>query len=152
MKSGTELGLKAKSYMESGQLVPDEVVIGIMQERLAQEDCKNGFILDGFPRTIPQAEALDEMGVEIDAGPRPRGGGRGDHRRGWPAAGSAKAAAPSTTCCITSPRQRACATAAAARLFSRKDDHPDTVRERLEVYHDADRAPEGVLQQAGQAA
>ena len=67
LKSGTEMGLKAKSYMESGQLVPDEILIGIIQDRLAQDDCKNGFILDGFPRTIPQAEALDKMGVEIDA-------------------------------------------------------------------------------------
>ena len=67
LKSGTEMGLKAKTYMESGQLVPDEILIGIIKDRLAQEDCKGGFILDGFPRTIPQAEALDNMGVEIDA-------------------------------------------------------------------------------------
>ena len=53
LKSGTEMGLKAKTYMESGQLVPDEILIGIIKDRLAQEDCKNGFILDGFPRTIP---------------------------------------------------------------------------------------------------
>ena len=66
LKSGTEMGLKAKSYMDAGQLVPDEVVIGIIKERLAQDDCKNGFILDGFPRTIPQAEALDKMGIVID--------------------------------------------------------------------------------------
>ena len=66
LKSGTEMGLKAKSYMDAGQLVPDEVVIGIIKDRLAQDDCKNGFILDGFPRTIPQAEALDKMGIVID--------------------------------------------------------------------------------------
>ena len=66
LKSGTEMGKKAKSYMEEGKLVPDEVVIGIIRERLAREDCQNGFILDGFPRTIPQAEALDAMGVVID--------------------------------------------------------------------------------------
>ena len=66
LKSGTEMGLKAKTYMESGQLVPDEVVIGIIKDRLAEEDCKAGFILDGFPRTIPQAEALDASGIEID--------------------------------------------------------------------------------------
>ena len=63
LKNGTEMGLKAKSYMESGALVPDEVVIGIVKERLTKDDCKDGFILDGFPRTIPQAEALDSMGV-----------------------------------------------------------------------------------------
>ena len=66
LKNGTEMGLKAKSYMDAGKLVPDEVVIGIVKERLAQDDCAKGFILDGFPRTIPQAEALDSMGVVID--------------------------------------------------------------------------------------
>ena len=65
LKNGTEMGLKAKSYMDEGKLVPDEVVIGIVKERLSADDCKKGFILDGFPRTIPQAEALDNMGVEI---------------------------------------------------------------------------------------
>ncbi len=60
------MGLKAKSYIDAGKLVPDEVVIGIIEDRLKAEDCKNGFILDGFPRTIPQAEALDKMGVRID--------------------------------------------------------------------------------------
>ena len=60
------MGLKAKSFMDAGQLVPDDVVIGIIKERLAKDDCANGFILDGFPRTIPQAEALDAMGVIID--------------------------------------------------------------------------------------
>lgn len=66
LKKGTEMGLKAKSFIDAGQLVPDNVVIGIIQERLTLDDCKNGFILDGFPRTIPQAEALDAMGIEID--------------------------------------------------------------------------------------
>lgn len=66
LKNGTEMGLKAKSYMDAGKLVPDEVVIGIVKERLAKDDCAKGFILDGFPRTIPQAEALDAMGVVID--------------------------------------------------------------------------------------
>ena len=65
LKNGTEMGLKAKSFMDEGKLVPDEVVIGIVKERLSADDCKKGFILDGFPRTIPQAEALDNMGVEI---------------------------------------------------------------------------------------
>lgn len=63
---GTPTGLIAKSYIEKGNLAPDEVVIGIIKERLAKDDCKNGFILDGFPRTVPQAEALDQMGVTID--------------------------------------------------------------------------------------
>ncbi len=66
VKNGTECGLKAKSFMESGALVPDEVVIGILKDRIAEPDCKKGFILDGFPRTVPQAEALERMGVNID--------------------------------------------------------------------------------------
>lgn len=70
-KDGTELGLKAKSYMEQGKLVPDEVTIGIVRERLAEEDCRKGFLLDGFPRTIEQADALAQimadLGSQIDA-------------------------------------------------------------------------------------
>ena len=66
IKAGTELGKAATSYIDAGQLVPDAVVIGIIKEYLASDACKNGFILDGFPRSIPQAEALDEMGVKID--------------------------------------------------------------------------------------
>ena len=66
VKNGTEYGLKAKAAMDSGALVSDEIVIGILKDRIAQDDCKGGFILDGFPRTVPQAEALDAMGVTID--------------------------------------------------------------------------------------
>ncbi len=66
IKNNTEMGLAAKAYTEKGALVPDEVVIGIIGERLNKEDCQNGFILDGFPRTVPQAEALDKMGVDIN--------------------------------------------------------------------------------------
>ena len=66
LKSGSEIGNKAKEYVDKGQLVPDEVVIGIVKERISKPDCKNGFILDGFPRTIVQAEALEKMGIEID--------------------------------------------------------------------------------------
>lgn len=65
-KDGTELGLKAKRYMEKGQLVPDEVTVGIVKERLAEEDCKDGFLLDGFPRTVQQADALDGILKELD--------------------------------------------------------------------------------------
>ena len=67
VKEGTKQGISAKAYLDAGRLVPDEVVIGIIKDYLASDRCKNGFILDGFPRSIPQAEALDQMGVEIDA-------------------------------------------------------------------------------------
>ena len=66
MKNGTPVGLKAKSYVESGKLVPDDVIIGIVCERLAEPDCANGYILDGMPRTIPQAEALEQHGIDVD--------------------------------------------------------------------------------------
>lgn len=66
MSAGTELGMKAKSYIDGGALVPDDVVIGIIKERLVADDCKNGFILDGFPRTVAQAQALDEMDIKMD--------------------------------------------------------------------------------------
>ena len=66
VKSNTAMGIEAKKFIEAGQLVPDEVVIGIIKERLSCEDCRNGFILDGFPRTVPQAEALDKMGITLD--------------------------------------------------------------------------------------
>lgn len=67
IKAGTELGVLAKSFMDSGKLVTDEIIIGLVKERITQEDCKNGFLLDGFPRTVPQADALKEAGVAIDA-------------------------------------------------------------------------------------
>ncbi|WP_096438205.1 adenylate kinase [Alteribacter populi] len=66
IKGGTELGLKAKSYMDAGNLVPDEVTVGIVRERLSEDDCKGGFLLDGFPRTVAQAEALEEILAELD--------------------------------------------------------------------------------------
>jgi adenylate kinase len=66
VKEGTDLGMKAKEYMDNGQLVPDELVIGLLKERILKEDCENGFILDGFPRTIPQAQAIDSSDVKID--------------------------------------------------------------------------------------
>ncbi|MBO7250746.1 MAG: adenylate kinase [Clostridia bacterium] len=66
ISSGSEMGIKAKKFIDEGELIPDEVVIGIVKSRLSKSDCINGFILDGFPRTVPQAVALDDMGVEID--------------------------------------------------------------------------------------
>jgi adenylate kinase len=66
MKEGTELGKEAKSFMDKGELVPDEVTIGIVRERLSKEDCRSGFLLDGFPRTVPQAEALENLLVDLD--------------------------------------------------------------------------------------
>ena len=134
LKNGTEMGLKAKSYMESGALVPDEVVIGIVKERLSKDDCKNGFILDGFPRTIPQAEALDSMGVEIDLVIDLEVSddiiiNRMSGRRVFEKCGK-------TYHTINKPSkiEGVCDVCTGA-LIQRKDDHIDTVKTRLETYH-----------------
>ena len=102
VKDGTEMGLKAKSFMDAGALVPDEVIIGILKERLAQPDCANGFILDGVPRTIAQAEAIEKMGIQIDKAVELS-----------VAAASARSAAQATTSSTRRAKWRACATAAA---------------------------------------
>lgn len=134
LKNGTEMGLKAKTYMESGALVPDEILIGIIKDRLAEDDCKNGFILDGFPRTIPQAEALDAMGVELDAVldievPDEEIVSRMSGRRVCEACGS------SYHVLYKKPKVEGKCDSCGGTLVQRKDDHPDTVKERLEVYH-----------------
>lgn len=135
LKSGTEMGLKAKSFMDEGKLVPDDVVIGIIKERLAQDDCKNGFILDGFPRTIPQAEALDAMGVVIDKVidievPDENIVARMSGRRVCEKCGA------SYHLVYKKPAKDGVCNLCAGALVQRKDDHPDTVMSRLKVYHD----------------
>ncbi len=135
LKNETELGLKAKSFMDAGQLVPDEVVIGIIKERLDNEDCKNGFILDGFPRTIPQAEALDKMGIELDKVvdfevPDEAIIARMSGRRVCSACGSSYHTE------FKRPEKDGVCDKCGAELVQRKDDHPDTVKERLRVYHE----------------
>ena len=134
LKNGTEMGLKAKSYMESGQLVPDEILIGIIKDRIQEPDCKNGFILDGFPRTIPQAEALDEMGAGIDAVLDIEVAdeaiiARMSGRRVCEQCGA------SYHMDYKKPKVEGKCDACGGTRVQRKDDHPDTVKERLEVYH-----------------
>lgn len=134
IKNGTEMGLAAKKYTENGQLVPDDVVIGIIKERLEAPDCKNGFILDGFPRTVPQAEALDKMGVTIDvvceiyvkdeaivermSGRRVCACGASYHTKYKPSSDGVHC----DKC--------------GSELTVRRDDAPEVVLERLKVYHD----------------
>lgn len=134
LRSGTEMGLKAKSYMDAGELVPDEVVIGIIKDRLADDDCKNGFILDGFPRTIPQAEALDAMGVNIDKVidievPDENIVKRMSGRRVCADCGA------SYHLDYKKPKKDGVCDNCSGTLVQRKDDHPDTVLARLNVYH-----------------
>ena len=134
LKNGTEMGLRAKSYMESGALVPDEILIGIIKDRIKEEDCKNGFILDGFPRTIPQAEALDGMGADIDVVLDIEVADedivtRMSGRRVCAACGS------SYNVEFVPPLREGVCDNCGGKLIQRKDDTPETVRERLKVYH-----------------
>ena len=135
LANGTEMGLKAKSFIEAGKLVPDDVVIGIIKDRLAADDCKGGFILDGFPRTIPQAEALDKMGVIIDKVvdidvPDENIVNRMSGRRVCKACGS------SYHIEIKKPKVEGVCDACGGELQIRKDDAPETVLDRLNVYHE----------------
>ena len=148
LKSGTEMGRKAKEYMDSGRLVPDDVVIGIIKERLAQPDCAGGFVLDGFPRTIPQAEALDRMGIVIDRvidievedetiARRVSG------RRVCPSCGA------SYHVDYKKPAVESVCDRCGDTLVQRKDDQPDTVRERLHVYHEQTEPLKSYYAQSG---
>ena len=135
LKNGTEMGLKAKSYMEAGQLVPDEVVIGIIKDRLKEDDCKNGFILDGFPRTIPQAKALVDMGIDIDKVvdlevPDEKITARMSGRR------VCAKCANSYHMLYKKPKVDGVCDACGGELIQRKDDAPETVQARLVEYHE----------------
>ncbi len=134
VKSGTDYGIKAKEAMESGALVSDEIVIGILKDRISEDDCKSGFILDGFPRTVPQAEALDNMGVKIDKVvevfvPDEVIKQRVSGRRVCEACGATyhiefKPSKVDGVC-----------NKCGGKTIIRKDDQPETVIERLSVYH-----------------
>lgn len=135
VKNGTESGLAAKKFMDAGELVPDEVVIGILKDRIAEDDCKNGFILDGFPRTVPQAEALERMGVEIDKVveiyvPDEKIAQRLGGRRVCEACGNSFHVDYKPT------KVEGVCDACGGKVVTRKDDEPATVLERLRVYHE----------------
>lgn len=134
VKNGTECGLRAKSFMDSGALVPDDVVIGILKDRIAEDDCKKGFILDGFPRSVPQAEALETMGVKIDkvveiSVPDETIKERIGGRRVCEKCGASYH--------ITNkpPKSEGVCDSCGGNVVSRKDDAPETVVERLKTYH-----------------
>ena len=134
MRNGTDLGKQAKQYMEAGELVPDELILGIVAERVSQSDCANGFILDGVPRTLAQAEALDAKGVRIDHVVSIEIDdsvieGRMTGRRVCSKCGA------SYHIVANPPKAEGICDLCAAELIIRKDDAPETVRHRLEVYH-----------------
>lgn len=148
LKNGTEMGLKAKAYMEAGQLVPDEVVIGIIKDRLKDDDCKNGFILDGFPRTIPQAQALVDMGIDIDKVidievPDEKIIARMSGRR------VCSKCANSYHMEYKKPKVDGICDACGGELVQRKDDAPETVLARLEEYHEMTEPLKGFYDKLG---
>lgn len=135
MKNGTEMGSKAKAFVEAGKLVPDEVVIGIIKERLSEDDCKNGFILDGFPRTIPQAESLDKMGICID---RVISIEVADEKIVKRMSGRRVCADCGASYHVEykKPEVEGVCNSCKGALVQRKDDAPETVLDRLKVYHE----------------
>ena len=139
IKAGTELGMKAKSYMDQGQLVPDEVTIGMLLDRISQDDSKAGYVLDGFPRTIPQAEsltaALKERGEKIDYAvnvdvPDENIVNRMSGRRACIGCGA------TYHILFNAPKTADVCDTCGEKLVLRDDDKPETVQKRLTVYHD----------------
>lgn len=138
IKNGTELGMEAKKYMDQGLLVPDELTVKILLDRVAQEDCQNGYVLDGFPRTIPQAEVLDralnEIGDKIDYAINVDVPDENIIRR----MGGRRAC---LSCGATfhvehiPPKQEGICDTCGKELVLRDDDKPETVKNRLDVYH-----------------
>ena len=139
IKNGTELGKKAKTYMDQGLLVPDELVVDLVVDRLAQDDCKNGCVLDGFPRTIPQAESLDaaleakgeaiDYAIDVDV-PDENIINRMSGRRACVACGA-------TYHIVHIPTKvEGVCDRCGEKLILRDDDKPETVRKRLDVYHE----------------
>jgi adenylate kinase len=135
VKAGTDLGKKAKEYMEAGKLVPDNVIIGLVKERIAEPDCEKGFLFDGFPRTIPQADAMKDAGVKIDAVvdidvPDEEIIKRMSGRRVHLASGR------TYHIIFNPPKEEGRDDVTGEPLIQRDDDKEETVRKRLEVYHD----------------
>lgn len=134
VKNATPVGLQAKSYMDAGKLVPDEVIIGIVAERLGRDDCKNGYILDGVPRTIPQAEAMEKAGITFDHVISLEISDDDIVKR---MAGRRVCTKCSTPFHVTGnpPKKEGVCDVCGAPLELRADDKPDVVKARLEVYH-----------------
>ena len=135
LKNGTEMGLKAKSYIDAGNLVPDDVDIGIIKERLSESDCVNGYILDGFPRTIPQAEALDTLGFNIDVALSIEVADSEIVKRMSGRRVCEKCGASYHTE-YKKPQTDGVCNFCDGKLVIRKDDEPETVLNRLSVYHE----------------
>lgn len=136
LKSGSEMGLKAKEYTDKGHLVPDEIVIGIVKDRIAKDDCKNGFILDGFPRTIPQAEALKNSGVNIDAVVDIEVDDEVIYNRMSGRRVCGHCGKTYNVNLDVKPKKEGICDVCGGALIQRVDDKLETVKERLKVYYD----------------
>lgn len=135
VKNGTPVGLQAKAYMDAGKLVPDEVIIGVVAERFQEPDCANGYILDGVPRTIPQAEALERAGINLD---RVVSIEISDDEIVERMAGRRVCTSCGATYHVTNipPKQAGICDKCGGTLEARADDEPEVVRTRLRVYHE----------------
>jgi adenylate kinase len=147
IREQTDIGLKAKSYVDSGKLVPDEIVAEALRQRLEEPDCAEGYILDGFPRTIPQAELLEELGISPETAlsievPDSDIESRMAGRRVCP-------------CGLVyhivnkPPKQEGCCDGCSASLIQRADDNPETVRDRLRIYHEQSEPLKGFYERLG---
>jgi len=148
MKNGTPVGLKAKEYVESGKLVPDDVIMGILKERLAEADCAGGYILDGVPRTIPQAEAMEASGIDIDCALSIEVADEVIVER---MAGRRTCKNCSQTFHIVNhpPKREGVCDFCGGELGVRKDDAPETVRSRLALYHSETEPLKAFYEQRG---
>lgn len=148
IQNGTAIGLKAKSYIEAGALVPDEVIIGIISERLSEKDCANGYILDGVPRTIPQAKAMEDMGIVIDCALSIEVSDQViiDRMSGRRTCGKCGA---SFHVVSNPPKQEGICDSCGAELSIRKDDAPETVKARLVTYHEQTEPLKAFYQERG---
>ena len=151
VREGTPLGLEAKKVMDAGGLVSDDIILGLIKERIAQSDCKNGYLLDGFPRTIAQAEGLEKMGVELDYVIEivvedeeiiKRMSGRRVHM----------ASGRSYHVVFNPPKVEGVDDITGEPLIQRDDDTEETVRKRLNVYHEQTKPLVGFYSAAGQKA
>jgi adenylate kinase len=148
IKNGTPTGLMAKSFMDQGALVPDDVIIGIVRERVARDDCKNGYILDGVPRTLAQAEAMERLGVAVDCVVSIEIDDAVIEARmtGRRVCGSCGASYHITA---NPPKIDGVCNLCGGELVIRKDDRPETVRERLKVFHQQTEALKGYYEKLG---
>lgn len=148
VKNGTPVGLKAKEYMDAGKLVPDEVIIGVINERLQEEDCKGGYILDGVPRTIAQAEAMEAAGITFDAVVSIEVSDEEIERR-MTGRRTCMACGATYHIVVHRPKVEGICDICGEALVQRKDDKAETVKARLATYHEQTEPLKGFYEARG---